>query len=176
MDRLRLEARPDADARCPYCLDTLAQPTRACAHCATVLHAACRADLGRCPTTGCAAAVARPSPTPPSRRAAPTPVHAPALDRSLDELARRIATRPVRASAGSGGLAEARKVLFALVLSLPLVMVVVKLVLGAHAYFVAQGLSVKLAGTATYVLVLVVLMPLGELIRRLWPRADRPDL
>lgn len=42
---------------CPYCRDTIASaeptPIASCAGCETVLHEACWAELGRCPTRGC---------------------------------------------------------------------------------------------------------------------------
>lgn len=178
MNTLRLEERPDVEARCPYCLDALAAPTRTCAHCGTTLHAACRTDLARCPTQGCAAAVVgAPPPPPPSRRRATarTPVLEPAFDRNLDELARRIgANRPARGEPSV--LGRVRPYLFGLALSLPGVMVAVYAALSLRAYFIAQGVPPKLSGTFAYGVVLVVLLVVAELLSRLWPGLFRANV
>lgn len=55
--RLSLEVQPGQ--RCPYCRERVAAPEassiRPCAGCGAVLHDACWAELGRCPSAGCGA-------------------------------------------------------------------------------------------------------------------------
>lgn len=56
------------DLRCGLCHDALAEPDQVrCPGCATLLHGECRAQLGRCPTLGCAegAVASGPAPKPP---------------------------------------------------------------------------------------------------------------
>ncbi len=53
--RARAKATARAsDLRCAYCHgETAGEPVRACPECRTVCHAACRRELGCCPTLGC---------------------------------------------------------------------------------------------------------------------------
>ena len=61
--RASIPASP-AGVRCAYCHDeTLGLTTSTCEGCGTLLHLACSAELGACPTLGCAKA------RPPRRRA-----------------------------------------------------------------------------------------------------------
>jgi hypothetical protein len=69
--------RPTAALRCAACHDGLGPRRLRCRACGTLLHEACLADLGRCPTIGCSAALAgrpRPAPRPvPPKEPAPAP-------------------------------------------------------------------------------------------------------
>lgn len=68
--KIEVSARGDERPRCVYCRDDV-QPAELdeCPGCRTTLHLACRAELARCPTTGCADA--RVVVAPPARPGAP---------------------------------------------------------------------------------------------------------
>lgn len=55
MARIDVQAVPRDNAACPYCRDGLQEPLWTCPGCEVVYHQACRAELGRCATLGCAA-------------------------------------------------------------------------------------------------------------------------
>ena len=55
--------------RCAYCHAPLPTRPAPCAGCGALLHRACRDELGRCPTPGCAHARADPAPPDPVRHA-----------------------------------------------------------------------------------------------------------
>lgn len=51
--------RREGTPACPYCREPLHEAGRACSDCGVALHTACRAELGRCPTAGCAGSARR---------------------------------------------------------------------------------------------------------------------
>lgn len=61
---MRIRERPtDGAARCPFCREVIGPRAPApCGGCGVRLHAACAAELGRCPTIGCGALEPAPAP------------------------------------------------------------------------------------------------------------------
>ena len=55
MARIDVQALPRSNEVCPYCRDGLQEPLWTCPGCEVDYHQACRAELGRCATLGCAA-------------------------------------------------------------------------------------------------------------------------
>jgi hypothetical protein len=71
--KIEVAAREGDLPRCVYCRADVASPAELdeCPGCRTTLHIACRAELGRCPTVGCAPT--RPAARPVPRVADPSP-------------------------------------------------------------------------------------------------------
>ncbi len=70
MNRVRIIGRRPSEERCAICHGALREQASTCPQCRVDVHADCRAELGRCPTLGCAASTATAAPA--------TDVHAPA--------------------------------------------------------------------------------------------------
>jgi len=73
MERIEVQGTSRSNEVCPYCRDGLQEPLWTCPGCEVVYHQACRAELGRCATLGCA------SP--------PTEVRAPGAEQATEDAA-----------------------------------------------------------------------------------------